>query len=155
AQETERSIFKPVQGGAHARRLTANELTPENLLSLRIAPVTLQDEIPGTNIRAFVVGDAVLACEVKTAAVDFRDDHAPEIRVPELSPEQQERCRQIARKLELVWTGIDFRLTPDGTYVFLEANPSPMFIGFQAATGLPILEALATLLTGNVGRSIN
>lgn len=38
---TPNSIYKPVQGGAHTRRLTASELKPENLESLRIAPVTI------------------------------------------------------------------------------------------------------------------
>jgi hypothetical protein len=32
--------------------------------------------------------------------------------------------------------------------VFLEANPSPMFLGFEKATGLPLTEALVKLLTG-------
>jgi D-alanine-D-alanine ligase-like ATP-grasp enzyme len=43
---------------------------------------------------------------------------------------------------------MDFRLTADGRYVFLEANPSPMFLGFEKATGLPLTEALVKLLTG-------
>ena len=60
----------------------------------------------------------------------------------------EERCRLIARALHLVWTGIDFRLTPEGRYVFLEANPSPMFLGFEARCGLPLTEALIELLTG-------
>jgi glutathione synthase/RimK-type ligase-like ATP-grasp enzyme len=58
------------------------------------------------------------------------------------------QCRQIAEALELLWTGIDFRLTPEGHYVFLEANPSPMFLGFEQATGLPLSESLAALLLG-------
>ena len=37
-------------------------------------------------------------------------------------------------------------LTADGQYVFLEANPSPMFLGFEAQTGLPLTAALADLL---------
>ena len=146
AQRNPNSIFKPVQGGAHARRLTAAELQPENLANLRLAPVTVQDEIPGTNIRAFVAGDQVLACEIATSAVDFRDDALPDILPHDLSAEQKEMCRRIARTLGLVWTGIDFRLAPDGTYVFLEANPSPMFKGFEKYAGLPLTEALSALL---------
>jgi hypothetical protein len=142
------SIYKPVQGGAHTRRITAAELHPENLESLRIAPVTIQDEIAGTNIRAFVAGDRVLACQVSSGAVDFRDDDRPDITAHGLPPEQEEACRVIAHALGLVWTGIDFRLTPDGKYVFLEANPSPMFIGFEQYSGLPLTDALAALLLG-------
>ena len=59
----------------------------------------------------------------------------------------QECCRRIARRLDLLWAGLDFRLTPGGRYVFLEANPSPMFLGFEARSGLPLTEALTELLT--------
>jgi D-alanine-D-alanine ligase-like ATP-grasp enzyme len=45
-----------------------------------------------------------------------------------------------------LWTGIDLRLTPEGRYVFLEANPSPMFLGFEQRSGLPLTEILAELL---------
>ena len=55
-------------------------------------------------------------------------------------------CRHVARALDLVWAGIDLRRTAAGEYFFLEANPSPMFLGFEAATGLPLTEALTELL---------
>jgi hypothetical protein len=141
-----RSIFKPVQGGAHTRRLSADQLTPENLENLKLAPVSIQEEIPGTNVRAFVAGERVLGCEIATSAVDFRDDDVQRVIPHQLSAEQQDVCRAIARTLGLLWTGIDFRLTPDGRYVFLEANPSPMFIGFEDLSGLPLTDALAALL---------
>ena len=146
AKRHPRSIFKPVQGGAHTQRLTGAELTAKNLENLKIAPVSIQEEIPGTNVRAFVAGARVLACEIATQAVDFRDDNDQRITPHRLAPEQEEACRAIARTLGLVWTGIDFRLTPDGRYVFLEANPSPMFLGFEQRSGLPLTDALAGLL---------
>ncbi len=45
-----------------------------------------------------------------------------------------------------MWAGIDLRRTPAGRFVFLEANPSPMFLGFEAGAGLPLTESLAALL---------
>lgn len=144
------AIFKPVQGGDHAQRLTAEQLTRENLSSLACAPVTVQAEVVGTNIRAFVAGDRVLACEVRSPQLDFRDDPEPQLFVHELSADIQALCRRIARELELLWTGIDFRLTAAGEYVFLEANPSPMFLGFEAQTGLPLTAALCDLLLDNL-----
>jgi glutathione synthase/RimK-type ligase-like ATP-grasp enzyme len=41
---------------------------------------------------------------------------------------------------------MDFIRTDDGRFVFLEANPSPMFLGFERQTGLPLSEALVNLL---------
>ena len=43
-------------------------------------------------------------------------------------------------------SGIDFRRTPEGQYFFLEANPSPMFLGFQRRADLPLTERLIALL---------
>jgi hypothetical protein len=141
------SIFKPVQGGAHTRRVMAHHLSDANLRHLALAPVTLQEEVPGTNIRVFVAGERVLACEVRTEAIDFRDAEQAPIVVHELPPAIAEQSRRVARALHLVWTGIDYRLMPEGRYVFLEANPSPMFLGFEARCGLPLTEALIGLLT--------
>lgn len=146
ARSHPRCIFKPVQGGAHARTLTEAHLDAQNLANLAYAPVTVQEEAPGTNIRVFVAGTRVLACEIRTVELDFRDDDAPEI-VPHAVPaEIAASCLRIAAALELAWTGIDFRLTPDGDYIFLEANPSPMFLGFEHRTGLPLTECLMNLL---------
>lgn len=152
ARRVGRVVFKPVQGGAHTERLTDAHLTENALQRLAFAPVTLQAEVPGTNIRAFVAGERVLACEIRTEAIDFRDDPSPQLCVHHLPAESEKVCRRIALALELLWTGIDFRRTPEGEYVFLEANPSPMFLGFEQATGLPLTEALVELLVGEGGR---
>jgi hypothetical protein len=136
----ERCIVKPVQGGDHTVPITLEELTTDRLENLRLAPITVQAEVPGTNIRVFVAGDRVLACEVRSRTLDYRADAEPELLVHRLSAEIAAMSRQIARELSLLWTGIDFRLTSDGRYVFLEANPSPMFLGFEDQTGLPLTE---------------
>jgi hypothetical protein len=141
-----RAVFKPVQGGAHTRPITPRHLTAENLANLSVATVTLQEEIQGTNIRVFVAGQRVMACEIITGELDYREDADPRIEAVQLPPEIEARSREIARTLDLLWTGIDFRRTPEGRYVFLEANPSPMFLGFEHRTGLPLTEALAALL---------
>lgn len=141
-----RCVFKPVQGGAHTRRLEPRHLTDEHLTHLALAPVTLQEEVPGTDIRVFVAGDRVLACEVRTDALDFRDDPDPRITPCALPNDVTDWCLRAARALDLLWTGIDVRRTPDGRHVFLEANPSPMFLGFEARSGLPLTDALTALL---------
>jgi glutathione synthase/RimK-type ligase-like ATP-grasp enzyme len=52
----------------------------------------------------------------------------------------------IAKAFFLEWTAIDWRLKPNGEYVFLEANPSPMFLHFERQTGFPITQELVKLL---------
>jgi glutathione synthase/RimK-type ligase-like ATP-grasp enzyme len=148
ASQVPKVIFKPVQGGAHTLRLTKDRLTEENLRNLAYAPITLQEEVEGTNIRVFVAGERVLTCEVVTREIDFREDRDPKIVPHQLPAEVEQNCRIAAQVLHLLWTGIDLRLTPDGRYLFLEANPSPMFMGFQSRCGLPLGEALGDLLMG-------
>ena len=141
-------IFKPVQGGAHTRRVTPAHLCDANLANLAYAPVTLQEEVSGTDIRAFVAGRRVLACAIHSDGPDFRDNDDPAITPHELPAAVRDSCLAIAEALHLLWTGIDLRRTPEGRYVFLEANPSPMFLGFEERSGLPLTEALADLLLG-------
>ena len=108
--------------------------------------MTLQEEIEGTNIRVFVAGERVLGCEVRTEAIDFRDDQMPQIIAIDLPDAIADQSRRIARTLYLVWTGIEFRRTEVGRFFFLEANPSPMFLHFQNVTGFPISHSLVECL---------
>ena len=99
-----------------------------------------------TGIRVFVAGERVMACEVITDALDFRDDEDPTIVAVDLPKEVAKASLKICQALELVWSGIDFRRTDDGAYYFFEANPSPMFLGFESRCGLPLTESLIDLL---------
>ncbi len=139
-------IFKPVQGGAHTQPLHAEHLTDEHMDNLRFAPVTIQQRIVGTDIRVFVADEQVEACEIQTNHLDFRDDNDPCIIPVRLPAEVTEACVRIARSLHLIWTGIDLRRTPDGRYFYFEANPSPMFLGFEERSGLPLTDMLLRLL---------
>jgi hypothetical protein len=141
-----RFVFKPIQGGAHARTVDRGQLDEPRLTSLSVAPVTLQEEIVGTSVRVFVAEDRVAACEIDTSHLDYRDDPHPKISAISLPDDVAQQCRRIARALSLVWTGIDFRRDHDGRHVFLEANPSPMFLGFEEQCGLPLTDMLVDLL---------
>jgi glutathione synthase/RimK-type ligase-like ATP-grasp enzyme len=140
-------IFKPVYGGAHTRSLNDAHLDPTRLgLALSLSPVTLQAYIPGTNIRSYVIANTVYAAEIRSTSIDFREDIAAEVIPVALPAYLQEQCRCITQALLLTWTAIDWRLTPWGEYVFLEANPSPMFLHFERQTGFPITQELVQLL---------
>lgn len=147
AKSYEKLIFKPVYGGSHARFVTQYHLEYERMsLALRFSPVTLQEYIPGTNIRSYVIGESVYSAEIRTAAVDFREDSEAELIPVELPQTIQQQCLAIAKAFMLDWTAIDWRYQPTGEYVFLEANPSPMFLYFEQRTGFPITQKLVQLL---------
>jgi glutathione synthase/RimK-type ligase-like ATP-grasp enzyme len=147
AQLHEKVIFKPVYGGSHTQLLTEKHLDFDRLRSvLRLAPVTIQEYIPGTNLRSYVIGNQIFTAEIRSPALDFRADHSAQLIPFDLPEAIQNQCRSIAHALFLEWTAIDWRLTPTGEYMFLEANPSPMFLHFERQTGFPITESLVQLL---------
>jgi glutathione synthase/RimK-type ligase-like ATP-grasp enzyme len=147
AKYYKKTIFKPVFGGAYTQFLTEEHLEMDRLkYVLRLAPVTVQEYIPGTNLRSYVIGEAVYTAEIRSCAIDFREDQSAQLIPFELPEAIQNQCRSIAQAFFLEWTAIDWRLAPTGEYVFLEANPSPMFLHFERQTGFPITESLIQLL---------
>jgi glutathione synthase/RimK-type ligase-like ATP-grasp enzyme len=142
-----KAIFKPVCGGSHTQLVTPAHLDPERLNAvLKLSPITIQAYISGTNIRSYVIGDSVYSAEIRSHAVDFRTDESAELIPVEIPEYVHQQCLAIRHALMLQWTAIDWRLQPTGEYIFLEANPSPMFIHFENQTGFPIAQELVRLL---------
>jgi glutathione synthase/RimK-type ligase-like ATP-grasp enzyme len=143
----EKIIFKPVYGGAHTQFVTPAHLDTQRLQkTLNLSPVTFQEYIPGTNIRSYVIADSVYSAEIRSHALDFREDTKAELIPVQLPQSVQQHCLEITKALMLEWTAIDWRLKPTGEYVFLEANPSPMFLYFEKQTNFPITQELVKLL---------
>ncbi len=148
ARTRKKFIFKPVYGGATTEFVTSAHLERERLDQVFcISPVTIQEYIPGTNIRTYVIGDAVYSAEIRSPALDFREDIKAQIIPIDTPLSVAQQSRAIARNFMMEWTAIDWRLRPTGEYIFLEANPSPMFIHFENQTGYPITKQIIHLLT--------
>lgn len=142
-----KTIFKPVYGGSPTQFVSDSHLEPHRLnLVLRLSPVTFQEYISGTNIRTYVIGEDIYSAEIRSNYLDFREDEKAQL-IPWKLPEFiQKQCLAITKSLMLEWTAIDWRLKPTGEYIFLEANPSPMFLHFEQQTKFPITQSLVNLL---------
>lgn len=139
-------IFKPVAGGAHTEKLAEADFSDERLNELSKSPVQFQEFVPGMDIRVYVIGTHAFAAEIQSAVLDFRNDPGAPI-VPITLPDSViEDCFTVKKALGYQFTGIDIRRTPDGEYVFLEGNPSPMFIHFENTSGYPLSDTLVKLL---------
>ena len=146
-QVHKKAIFKPVYGGAHTQFMTENHLEPQRLSQvLSISPVTIQEYIQGTNIRSYVINGSVYSAEIRSNSLDFREDQEAELLLVQLPDLVQQQCLAISKALMLEWTAIDWRLKPTGEYIFLEANPSPMFLHFERQTDFPLTQKLVNLL---------
>lgn len=141
-----RVIFKPVNGGALTEILTPAHLTKERLDGLKNSPVQFQELIEGVDIRVYGINNKLFAAKIVANTIDFRGDSAADIVPIELPDNIRQDCFKIMELFKLKLTGIDIRLTPEGEYVFIEANPSPMFIHFEKMTNYPISENLCEML---------
>ncbi|MGH3941465.1 MAG: ATP-grasp domain-containing protein [Pseudonocardiaceae bacterium] len=140
-------VYKPLAGGAPCRRVTPEDLHPERLSLLANAPVLFQEEIPGRNLRVYAVAGRVVASyEIVSAELDYRGAETAVLPVA-LSDEEHKASLRAAEACGLVFTGIDIRRRPDGTFALLECNPSPMFTAIERRTGEALVtRALADLL---------
>jgi D-alanine-D-alanine ligase-like ATP-grasp enzyme len=50
------------------------------------------------------------------------------------------------KRTNLAYAGFDFVVTPSEEWVMLEANTGPQWAWLEAATGAPIVDAMATML---------
>ncbi|RZB13786.1 hypothetical protein StrepF001_42180 [Streptomyces sp. F001] len=87
-------------------------------------PVHLQQRVDGFDVRVHLVGDEAFAERIDSDAVDYRGSDAV-YRPFEVPSDVLALMRDAAREMDLVFTGWDFRVSPDGRWWCLEANPMP------------------------------
>lgn len=147
-----RVAYKPIRGGAATKELRPEDLDERRLAALANAPVCFQELLPGQDVRVFVVdGRVAAAYRIEASALDYRQ-HEDRIESFEPDPATAETCVRAASVLGLRFTGIDLKGTSDGSLRVLEANPSPMFLGFDRRAGSDLLGALADALVSHVVR---
>jgi glutathione synthase/RimK-type ligase-like ATP-grasp enzyme len=146
-------VYKSLSGiRSIVRRLEPEQLSRLSLL--RHGPAQFQSFIPGENVRVHTIGDRLFATRVYSEAVDYRyaGREGKEIEMePAVLPQAIEAsCLQLAKRLNLLMTGIDLKETPDGKFYCFEVNPSPGFLYYEKYSGQPISAALAELLYNGI-----
>lgn len=124
--------------------------------TITFAPVLFQRHVPAVaDLRITAIGNQLFAAGTDVREGDYPQDvrmnlntrYAPH----DLPHDVTEKIHAMMRRLGLVYGAIDFRLTPEGRYVFLEINPAGQFLYIENDTGQPISEALAQELAGATG----
>lgn len=135
-------VVKPLAGGAEVVRAPQ---TPD-VQGLQQAPQLYQRFVQGRSLRAFVIGEQVVAAaEIERGeALDWRKD-AKGVQAIDLEPAVEQLAVQAAQALDMRFAALDFELTDDGPE-FYDVNPTPMFIQFEKKTGLDIAGPLADYL---------
>jgi len=134
-------------------RSIVSRLTPEHrnrLADIVNCPTQFQEYVEGIDVRVHVVGDDLFACEIESAADDYRYGGrvgaGARLKAVDVPAELAEKCHKLASALRLPVAGIDLRHRQNGTWCCFEVNPSPGFSYYEDATGQPIGEAVAALL---------
>ena len=113
-------------------------------------PVQLQRWVAGRDVRVHVVGDRCFATAIDSSADDYRygarEGIDPTLTAIEIPVALQERLVALTRRLGLLVSGIDLRVTGSGEWFCFEVNPSPGFTFYEDSTGQPIGDAIADLL---------
>ncbi|GAA5175117.1 hypothetical protein GCM10023321_80500 [Pseudonocardia eucalypti] len=135
---------------AFTRRLDRSDVA--NLNSVALTATTLQRFVPKAfEVRLTVIGDAWFPVAIhalsERARVDWRSDpEALTFRPVEVPDGVAQGVAMYMKRANLVYSGLDFVVTPDDEWVFLEANSGPQFGFLEAATGEPMTAAMADLL---------
>lgn len=135
------------------------ELLVPHLEGLRVAPAIFQRQVPNyRDIRVTIVNGEVFACEVlkKNAGnVDWRREILTNDLVytmHDLPKDLVSKCLALLDSLHLRFGVVEFVLTPDGEYVFMEINPNGQWAFIElACPELDISSAFARLFVTSVG----
>ncbi len=112
-------------------------------------------ESNGCDIRAFVIGDRVVASMMRRAKEgEFRSNlHRGGSAIPvEISPEESRAAVGAARALGLNVAGVDLLRSARGPLV-LEVNSSPGLQGIESSTGLDIATMIIEYIEQNIGKT--
>lgn len=110
-------------------------------------------EANGQDLRAFVVGDRVVAAIRRVAAAgEFRSNlhRGGTSREAQLAPDYAETAVRAVRTMGLNVAGVDMLESRDGAMV-LEVNSSPGLEGIETSSGVDIAEEIVRFAASNAG----
>jgi RimK family alpha-L-glutamate ligase len=142
-------IVKPLfgSGGSGMVRVSDEEIAHRvfRALDLERAVYYLQEVVPheGRDVRAFVVGDRVVAAAWRCAE-GWRTNVAQGARVERASlpPEWHDLSVRAARAVVAEYAGVDLLPLPDGRVFVLEVNSIPGWQGLQSVTDVDVAAAI-------------
>jgi glutathione synthase/RimK-type ligase-like ATP-grasp enzyme len=123
-----------------------------SLESLALAPTMLQPYVDKAfELRCVVIGDRIFSAKMDSQAdeksrIDWRGGD-PEHEVFALPEHVEAAIHRLMDSFELNFASLDMIVTPDGEFVFLELNPNGQWLWLEYELGLPLVAAMADLLT--------
>lgn len=154
-----RAVYKPLSGGGIAedgtyRLIYATPVDGDQLDEsvTRTAHLFQAWVAKDHEVRLTVVDEQFHAARIDTrseaAAIDWRSDYDHlDYAITDVPAHVRRATLALMRALRLRFGTLDFVVTPDGDWVFLEVNPNGQWAWIEDATGLPIAASIADALT--------
>jgi glutathione synthase/RimK-type ligase-like ATP-grasp enzyme len=127
----------------------------ERLELIRISPGVFQEYVAKSfELRVTAVGARLFSGRIESQSsqetkVDWRRRPFDIEKEPyDLPTEIADKIREFMGRFGLLYGALDFIVTPDGRFVFLEINPAGQYLWVETVTKMPITAALADLLGG-------
>ena len=140
-----------ISKGTSAIRTKAVELDPAlyvGLYQLGHVPSLFQRHIRGYDVRLHLVGNKPLALKIESPNVDYRyNTSGNNYQEVDLPPELLKKCIAFCEEEDLLFAGIDFKVTPAGGWVMLEVNNTPGYNFFDTKMNYAISLALYDFLS--------
>lgn len=150
------AIAKPVHANGKAIQLSSQQQDMHSFCEWAKYPITLQNYISGDKVRTYIVGDFMVSALVQDTyhypkaqnnSCDYSNAKAVRLIPMQLPIAIQQLAVRIMRAFHMQYTAIDWRLTPQGKFVFLNADPSPEFANAQMQLNVDIDSAIVNLLS--------
>ena len=120
---------------------------------ISLAPTQLQEYIDKAfELRVTVIGKKVFAVKIDSqvneeTTIDWRlhtkmNPHS----IFELPERIEKFCIEFLEEQKLIYGAIDFIVTPNNEYVFLENNPFGQYLWLEVETGIPLTKEIGDLL---------
>lgn len=155
-----KTIYKSMTGGPGT---PAGERSAQALYTTIVAPEEITPNVRHTahlfqvwaekayEVRLTVVGDQLFAvridAESQAARIDWRSDYDHLAYTPvEIPHDVHQAVIRLMVDLRLIYGALDFVVTPEGQWVFLELNPNGQWGWIELTAGLPIAAAIADRL---------
>jgi ATP-grasp ribosomal peptide maturase len=149
-------IYKPLTSGLleDGRVIYASPVDVDQLDGVELSMNMFQEAISKDHeLRVTIVDGNVFTARIDALSDVGRQDWRADYRnltytTADLPDRTKAQLRYLMFKLGLRFAAVDMIVTPDGRYVFLEANPNGQFAWIEDETGLPIASAIADALEG-------
>ncbi|WP_259016646.1 ATP-grasp domain-containing protein [Emticicia fluvialis] len=140
-----------ISKGTSSIRTRAVELDEKlyaELYQLNHVPSLFQRHIRGYDVRLHLLGSQPLALKIESPNVDYRyNTSGNQYQRVDIPPDLLKKCIDYCREEELLFAGIDFKVTPTGEWVMLEINNTPGYNFFDTKMNYAISMALFDFLS--------